>query len=300
MITIINPKEIEKANVVTHGGKFHADDVLATILLSKIFPELKVCRTFRIPDQLRRDVIVYEIGGGIYDHHQKTFNEARKNGIKYSAFGLLWKKYGMQLLSGIPNAKLVFDTFDTDFVTGIDASDNGQTNRSDVPILTVSGVMGAFNPTWDQNGNVDECFARALSVAEIIFDNALNGAISKAKAKAGVEIAINQANNGIMVLSEFLPWQQHIFSSTNPNANSILYVIFPSNREGYNVYAVPEEPGSRKQRKPLPSTWAGLQGDAFAEISGVPTANFCHPARFICGADSLDDAMELAKKAVEA
>lgn len=300
-ITIINAQEIAQANCITHSGIFHSDEVMATVLLGKILPEVKVCRTFKVPEDVAEDVIVYDIGGGIYDHHQRGFNEARENGIKFSSFGLLWRKFGMQLLSNTENAELVFDLFDKTFVTGIDAVDNGQVERTDdVQVMSVSGVISSFNPNWDEKANADESFLKAVTLAEVIFNNALASVVSKAKAKTGVECAIEKSADGIMILDEYMPWQDYIFNSCNEKADGILYVVFPSNRGGYNVNAVPDAPGSFGQRKPLPADWAGLRGAVFAEASGVATANFCHPAKFICGADTFEDAMALAKKAVEA
>ena len=300
-IYIINAHEIAKANAITHSGIFHADEVMATVLLSKILPEVKVCRTFKVPEDIAEDVIVYDIGGGVYDHHQRGFSESRDNGIKFSSFGLLWRKFGMQLLSDNENAELVFDLFDKSFVTGIDAIDNGQVERTDdVQVMTVSGVISAFNPNWDEKANADDSFMKAVEFAELIFDNALNSAISKAKAKTGVESAIEASANGIMSLDEFMPWQEYLFNSTNEKADGILYVVFPSNRGGYNVNAVPDAPGSFVQRKSLPESWAGLNGSQLSEVCGIEGATFCHPARFICGAATFEDAMKLAKKAVEA
>lgn len=301
-INIINEQGIETANAITHSGIFHADEVMATVLLSKILPEVKVCRTFKVPENVAEDVIVYDIGGGIYDHHQRGFSEARENGIKFSSFGLLWRKFGMQLLSDDQNAELVFELFDKTFVTGIDAVDNGQvgTNTNDVQIMSISEVISSFNPNWDEKANANESFLKAVAFAEVIFDNALSNAISTAKAKTGVESAIEKSANGIMILDEFMPWQDYIFNSTNKKADGVLYVVFPSNRGGYNVNAVPDAPGSFGQRKPLPESWAGLRGVELAGASGVATANFCHPAKFICGADTFEDALALARKAVEA
>lgn len=79
-----------------------------------------------------------------------------------------------------------------------------------------------------------------------------------------------------------------------------MYVIFPSNRGGYNVQAVPPELGSNAQRKPLPEAWAGAPAAELQRITGVATATFCHPGRFMCGADTFEDAIKMAKLAVEA
>lgn len=60
-------KNIETATAVTHGGTFHADEVFATVILEKVFGDLTICRTFRIPEDLKDEVVVYDIGYGRFD-----------------------------------------------------------------------------------------------------------------------------------------------------------------------------------------------------------------------------------------
>ena len=69
----------------THGGKFHADDVFATALLMIVRPDIKVTRGFVVPDGF--DGIVYDVGCGMFDHHQEP-RESRPNGVPYAAFGV--------------------------------------------------------------------------------------------------------------------------------------------------------------------------------------------------------------------
>ena len=42
MIEIV--KELKEANCVTHGGKFHSDEIFATVILSKILTNIKLIR----------------------------------------------------------------------------------------------------------------------------------------------------------------------------------------------------------------------------------------------------------------
>ena len=42
MINIV--KNLDNANFVTHAGKFHADEIFATILLEKIYGEINLIR----------------------------------------------------------------------------------------------------------------------------------------------------------------------------------------------------------------------------------------------------------------
>ena len=66
----------------THGGKFHADDVFSTALLQIVRPDIQVTRGFVVPDDF--DGIVYDVGGGMFDHHQEP-RETRPNGVPYAA-----------------------------------------------------------------------------------------------------------------------------------------------------------------------------------------------------------------------
>ena len=102
-----------------------------------------------------------------------------------------------------------------------------------------------------------------------------------------------------MILEKFMPYQEFVLESINPKAKDILYAVFKSNRNGYNVRAIPAKLGSFENRKPLPLSWRGLRNEELQRVTGVETATFCHNAGFICVADTMEDAIKLAKKAVE-
>ena len=53
-------KNIEEANLITHSGKFHADDVFSTAFMSEVFDNPVVLRTNIVPDGLSDDVIEYD------------------------------------------------------------------------------------------------------------------------------------------------------------------------------------------------------------------------------------------------
>ena len=75
------------ASAFTHSGKFHADDVFSAALLLYLNPEIQIIRGNQVPEEFTG--IVFDIGRGQYDHHQKD-SRIRENGIPYAAFGLLW------------------------------------------------------------------------------------------------------------------------------------------------------------------------------------------------------------------
>ena len=136
----------------THGGKFHADDVFATALLMIVRPDIKVTRGFVVPDGF--DGIVYDVGCGMFDHHQEP-RESRPNGVPYAAFGLLWRVLGAQLV-GAHQARLL----DENFVQPLDLNDNtGEQN-------SLADAIGSFNPVWDSGEDSDACFWRAVALCQ--------------------------------------------------------------------------------------------------------------------------------------
>ena len=290
-------------NVITHGGTFHADEVFAIAILEYAFGNVNVSRVFEVPEKLTNDTIVLDIGGGKYDHHQKGGNGVRENGVPYASAGLIWKAYAKLVMADSWFEELdekdkndVFEWIDRDLIQGIDAVDNGVMPKADYPAkaMNISNIIADFNPNWDSNESSDEAFEDAISMAMTIMYNCLDKAISKAKARKIVEKAIVEKSDNVMIMEKFVPWQEFVFSSENPEARDIWYVVFPSNRGGWNVQAVPNELGSFQMRKPLPENWRGLQGEALEKETGVADATFCHRAGFLASASSFEAAKSLA------
>ena len=86
MSRLIEQIKQKDACAFTHGGKFHADDVFSSALLLYINPEISITRGNSVPDDFTG--IVFDIGRGEVDHHQKD-SRIRENGVPYAAFGLL-------------------------------------------------------------------------------------------------------------------------------------------------------------------------------------------------------------------
>ena len=53
-------KIVSEANAITHDGVFHGDEVLATVILEKVFQDLIICRTDEVKDDVLSNVIVYD------------------------------------------------------------------------------------------------------------------------------------------------------------------------------------------------------------------------------------------------
>ena len=66
---LLNKIRQKDAKAFTHGGKFHADDIFSSALLLYLNPEIQITRGNQVPEEY--DGIVFDIGRGAYDHHQK-------------------------------------------------------------------------------------------------------------------------------------------------------------------------------------------------------------------------------------
>lgn len=221
----------------THGGIFHADDVFSTALLELMNPDIEIVRTFSVPEDAE---LAFDIGGGLYDHHQEG-SDIRENGVPYAAFGLLWRDLGAEFLGSEEEAGL----FDQNFVQSIDLTDNtGEPN-------TLSSAIGSFNPTWDSDpGQADERFREAVEFAVQILVNYKSRVKGKLKARSIVEGALESSKNGIVVLPRFAPWQDVLIPSKEAK-----FVVYPSQRGGYNLQVVPVDFGTQDAKIPLPEDW---------------------------------------------
>ena len=59
--------------LVTHSGGFHADELLSSVILTRLFPEAQIMRS-RAPEWITpgADRIIYDVGG-IYDAGSADF-----------------------------------------------------------------------------------------------------------------------------------------------------------------------------------------------------------------------------------
>jgi uncharacterized UPF0160 family protein len=290
--------------VATHPGNFHADDVFAVAVLGLVHGPVQVVRTRDEAVQAAADVRV-DVGDradaatGDFDHHQKGGAGRRPNGIRYASFGLVWREHGAALAGGGEAAAAI----DERLVQGVDANDTGQTLMTSlvegVRPMSVSGVIAALNPAWDEDltpAEEDQRFADAVALATRILERELAGAAAFARARQLVHDAIGRAPDPrVIELDRNMPWREPVVSGA-PDA---LYVMYPKS-DGWGLQAVPRALGEFANRKDLPEAWAGRSGAELAEVTGVPDAVFCHPARFYASAGSRGGIAALVAQALAA
>lgn len=273
---------------LTHGGKFHADDVFSAALLRIIRPDVQIRRVLEVPEDFSG--LVFDVGRGRFDHHQENA-EVRENGVPYAAFGLLWRELGKDvLLRGCSpeDAAKEAARFDERFIQPLDADDNTGCGSP------IADTVGAFNPAWDSNRPTDECFAQAQDFAEGILRRKFEGIFAVQRAKSLVEAALAEAEGRVVVLPRFAPWKSVLVPSQAE------FVVYPSRRGGFSAQVVPVTMDSMEAKCDFPAEWVGLENEALQSVCGLRTLRFCHKGRFLVAAGTKEDAVEACRLALRA
>lgn len=260
----------------THGGIFHADDVFSTALLKILNPDIKILRGFSVPKEFSG--IVYDIGGGEYDHHQKD-SRVRENGIPYAAFGLLWEQFGRLLLCEEDMRK-----FDRDFIQPIDKADNtGEENA-------ISLIISDKNLTWQEDSSkLEESFESAVKLAKEVLESRFRQITANRNAYEIVHEKAKAHKGKILYLECAMPWKDAV------KGMDIFYVIYPSMRGGYNIQAVPADENGKRLKQPFPKSWRGVGIQKLLELTGIEGLTFCHQSGFLCAAATLEGAYSAAE-----
>ena len=272
-----NPAGIP-ALAFTHGGRFHADDVFSAALLKILRPDVHIYRGFQVPKGFSG--IVFDIGDGPFDHHQKG-SPRRENGAAYASFGLLWKQYGTFFLTEKEALR-----FDEKFIQPLDIDDNKGTGNP------LAGLIGAFNPPWDENGDSDAAFFEAVDVAQKLLHNKLKSLAAIERGRVLVEKELKKMKDGVVVLPAYIPWKPVLVPS------EAVFVIFPSIRGGFSLQCVPKDfNGKTGNKLPLPPAWYARPAEELQNLTGVPDFTFCHASGFMCSVGSMEGAWTLARQA---
>jgi uncharacterized UPF0160 family protein len=294
--------------LVTHSGGFHADELLSSVILTRLFPKARIVRS-RAPEWIAsgEDRIIYDVGGAydadknIFDHHQRGA-PLREDGQPYSSFGLVWKHYGRDYLvaSGLPveHVEKVHASFDENFVLPIDLVDNGALSPSGVlGGLTLPVLLETLKPVFDDTDPdaSDRAFHAALGVARSFVEARIAQSASKMRAEAVVLQAINNAGERrVLELPMGMPFRPTIIKA---GADHLLFVVHPREKD-WCLTTIRRADEGFEVRADLPAAWAGLTNGDLEAASGVEGASFCHNGRFVAAARTREAALAMAEIAV--
>lgn len=298
-------------HLVTHSGGFHADELLSSVILTRLFADAELVRSrdkaWITPGEGR---IIYDVGGQydaearIFDHHQKP-NPLREDGQPYSSFGLIWAQYGRDFLRALDvpehDVEKIHASFDRGFVLPVDLLDNGAVDASSAgPLfsgLTLPALLESLKPAFDdrEEGADDRAFAAAVPVARAFVEARIRRSAAKYRAEAMVLAAIEEAGEGrILELPMGMPFRAGVEAA---GADHLLFVVHPRGSD-WALTTIRTGDDTFATRADLPAAWAGLTDEALEAASGVPGAKFCHNGRFIAVASSRDAIVAMAELAV--
>lgn len=309
--------------IVTHSGKFHADDAWAVAVLQILFPDSELVRTRDAAVIAAADFAV-DVGGvwdpaaGRFDHHQKDFATTRSTGVPYASAGLVWRDYGARCVAALAAARLgqtltderareIAHGIDSDIVQYLDLSDVGAAKNAPGG-YGLSAVVSGFNPNWLDEAALGHGeaaddyrlsqFRRAMEMLTDIMINAVKFRVGAALAVDEVRRAQVLDEGRVLFLENgSLPWSQLV----RKEMPKVLFVISHSlSEQRYLLHTVPAASDSFKARADLPAAWAGLRDAELAAVTGVPDAGFCHNGRFIAGVKSYAGARAMAALALQA
>ncbi|WIY24797.1 MYG1 family protein [Parasedimentitalea psychrophila] len=298
-------------HLVTHSGGFHADELLSSAVLTRLFPQAELLRNrdrqWVTPAAHK---IIFDVGGAydgeaqIFDHHQRP-GPLRGDGQPFSSFGLIWAHYGRAYLAAMDvprdDVEAIHSKFDTKFVLPIDLLDNGAMEPSvagPLSILTLPALLGSLKPVFDDPSPTadDDAFFAALPIARRFVEAQIRNLAAKARAQGIVIEAIAKAGTSpILELPMGMPYRSALDQA---EADHMLFVIHPRG-DDWTLNGIKLSNDTFNQRADLPAAWAGLTDTGLEDVSGVKGAKFCHTARFIAVASTREAILEMAEIAVQ-
>jgi uncharacterized UPF0160 family protein len=296
--------------LVTHSGGFHADELLSSVVLTRLFPHARLVRS-RSPEWITpaADRIIYDVGGiynaaeQIFDHHQRGA-PLREDGQPFSSFGLIWKHYGRDYLAafGLPQAHIeaIHASFDVSFVLPVDLVDNGALSPSIAgPLagLTLPTLLETLKPVFDDTDPEaeDRGFHAALAIARSFVEAKINQIHAKLRAEVLVQQAIVDTGEGrILELPMGMPFRPAIVKAS---ADHLLFVVHPREKD-WCLTGIRQASDGFELRADLPAAWAGLTDGDLEAACGIDGASFCHNGRFIAAAKTREAALAMAELAV--
>jgi len=290
--------------VVTHNGRFHADDVFAVAILAIYFnDEIEIIRTRDESTISLADIVldvgrVYDPSKQKFDHHQDTFTEKRPNNIPYSAVGLIWKEYGDKITGN----ETLTNRLDKILFEKIDAEDNGidfvHPDHLIYQPYTIQDVISSFVPSFKNKNDVAEYegFIKAVEFAKQLINQVVNKLKDNIEGEnLAREVIEKQKDNQYIIIENRIPWSSVILDYQKP----LFIVEFNPNNNEWRITAIRKSEKSLFDvRKNLPQSWGGKEGSDLEKVTGVKGAKFCHKGLFLAIASDKESAIKLVELAL--
>lgn len=145
-----------------------------------------------------------------------------------------------------------------------------------------------MNPNWDSAVSPDQAFAEAVQMASSILTREIENELSRERAAEAVKSSIEHSpTKDVIILDKFVPWQDYI----RENVPEAKFIVFPSNRGGYNIQTIPSLEDPKAGRVPFPERWLGNPDKSIG-------MTFCHVGNFLASCETLEQAVNVAQAAI--
>jgi uncharacterized UPF0160 family protein len=248
MIKEDNPIFLEEAEkIIIHDELFHADDLLAAAFARLVNPNVEIIRTRNpqiIKDGLEdKRTIVADVGFGQFDHHQVNAKRAL-DGHKMSGCGLLFERYGEQIIASLfPAKKIDKDIFIQTVIEPIEWKDNWEIDNfciqeklhlyeskyslSPLPGFVINDFVRSQFPAWNSQQKMDDVFYETLDIIEELlhsidlflgYDDILSGLI---------ELTHINNNDKRLAKEEGIAYVKGVYDACRQETNNVDVIKLP-------------------------------------------------------------------------
>ena len=194
----------------------------------------------------------------------RTFNEETKalqsNRAMCFSVSDVWDAIGKVVVSQCENSYYVFDIVKREF---IDLLDSSKKNEECITFnYFIEAMLELSSPS----------LIKAVNVAEILLEKAINDAVLKAESFMVVDEAIKFSEGKVMVLYRTVPYLMEAILNTRFDMSGIEFVVFPC-KKGYKFSGIPVknyETGEIGLLKLVPLDWCILPVEEIRDFLGIP------------------------------
>lgn len=306
--------------IITHNGQFHADEVTAIAILNIVYNNKTTIHRTRNTNQINKANIVVDVGftynptTNRFDHHQanfcKYFNNNANTIVPLSSAGLVYLKYGKQMLKTItkktisPNTlNQLYNTIYHSFIKEIDAIDNGITSYTDGLCRTnVSSIINMMNNTnvyneQQQLVQFNKAVTYVTTTMTIIIKNKYNKLVQYNNDITNVQNAFDQrfdytSSGEIIVMKmDCENWYKCIMECENKlkltKNNNIKFIIYPNDSDSWRIKTIGKNFVSRKLLM--------NKQHLLKQLNKPIDLTFIHEKLFIGGAKTLECVVEIGQ-----
>lgn len=282
--------------LATHCGTFHLDEIIASTILLKLYPDAKIVRT-RDEAIVSKADIVYDVGGIFnvdhrrFDHHQAGFFEtfSDKFKIKLSSAGLIFKYYHEQLLSlyGITKphpmySRVVHEIYRKYFLSA-DAIDNGYDVNGEIVPRSIADLVKGYNIYSDEEDISEKQYSQFMAALKIIqtdFDNFMNNLIYDwLPVFEYLDDKIRSCEGEILCVDKFCHTDV-LLEIEKLHKKDIKFLVF-RDKDAFRGLAIPKTIGHFATKTPFKKEWRGLRDQDLCNVSGISGCVFVHASGFL-------------------